>query len=126
MQNIIQSIIQENHFVIFSTPSYVNFYNVQEVSKNPTPEIEGTLEFANTLFGTFTEVDYTKTGPKMVCLYGGLPSNYLDMKENTDFRYKSDAFDLRRSSDNPLLDKLDGKKDFDKSIVLINNSIKYN
>lgn len=107
MQTLIQTIIQDNHFVIFSLPSYSNFYNVQDAVKNPIPKPEGSLEFANTLFGTFTEVDYRTTGPKMVCMFAGLPSNYLDMKTNTDFRYKSDAFDLRRAADNPLLDPLD-------------------
>ena len=117
MQNLIQSVIVDNHFVIFSTPSYVNFYNVQDATKNPIPKIEGSLEFANTLFGTFTEVDYTNTGPKMVCLFAGPPSNYLDLKENTNLKlsYKSDAFDLRRSSDNPLIENQIGKKDWDKS-----------
>jgi hypothetical protein len=115
MQTLVQTIIQDNHFVIFSTPSYVNFYNVQDAAKNPIPKIEGNLEFANTLFGTFTEVDYRQTGPKMVCLYAGVPSNYLDMKDNVDFRYKNDAFDLRRSSDNPLVENLVNKNDWDKS-----------
>jgi hypothetical protein len=34
------------------------------------------------------------------------------MGNNTNYRFKNDAFDLRRSSDNPLIDKLDGKKDW--------------
>ena len=117
LQSVVETIIRHNHFVIFSTPSFVNFYNVQDATKNPIPRIEGSLEFANTLFGTFSEVDYTQTGPKMVCLFAGPPSNYLDLKENTNLRlsYKSDAFDLRRSSENPLIENQIGKNDWDKS-----------
>jgi len=115
MMTVVNSIIQDNHFVIFTTPYYVNFYNVQDATKNPIPKVDGTLEFANNLFGAFTNVDYTKSSPKMICLYAGVPSNYLDMKENSDFRYKSDAFDLRRSSDNPLVENLINKNDWDKS-----------
>ena len=34
----------------------VNYYNVQEVQKNAIPKVEGTLEFGNTLFGTYLNV----------------------------------------------------------------------
>jgi hypothetical protein len=110
----IQTILQENNFVVHNLPSYVNFYNVQDVSKNPKPKPEGTLEFANTLFGTFMNVDYRESGPKMVCYYAGKPSEQLDLKENVDYRYRNDAFDLRRV-DNPLVENQVGKKDWDKS-----------
>ena len=111
----VQTILQENNFVVHNLPSYVNFYNVQDVSKNPKPKPEGTLEFANTLFGTFLNVDYRNSGPKMVCYYAGKPSEQLDLKNNVDYRYRNDAFDLRRSSDNPLNENLVDKNDWDKS-----------
>jgi hypothetical protein len=114
MLSFVQTILQENNFVVHNLPSYVNFYNVQDVSKNPKPKPEGTLEFANTLFGTFMDVDYRESGPKMVCYYAGKPSEQLDLKENVDYRYRNDAFDLRRV-DNPLVENQVGKKDWDKS-----------
>ena len=114
MLAFVQTILQENNFVVHNLPSYVNFYNVQDVSKNPKPKPEGTLEFANTLFGTFMNVDYRESGPKMVCYYAGKPSEQLDLKENVDYRYRNDAFDLRRV-DNPLVENQVGKKDWDKS-----------
>jgi len=115
MQNFIQSILIKNNFIIMNLPSYVNFYNVQDAVKNPTPRSEGTLEFANTLFGTFMNVDYRESSAKMVCFYGGKPSEQLDLKDNVDFRYRNDAFELRRASDNPLVEDLTNKKDWDKS-----------
>lgn len=114
MLNFVQTIIQENNFVIMNIPSYINFYNVQDATKNPIPKPEGTLEFANTLFGTHLNVDYRSSSSKMVCFYGGKPSEHLDVK-NVDYRFRGDAFDLRRASDNPLMDKLTDKKDWDKS-----------
>lgn len=114
MLTFIQTILQENNFVVMNLPSYVNFYNVQDVTKNAKPKPEGSLEFANTLFGTFTSVDYRETGPKMICYYAGKPSEQLDLKENVDYRYRNDAFDLRRN-DNPLVENQVGKKDWDKS-----------
>lgn len=110
----IQSILVENNFVVMNIPSYINFYNVQDAVKNPTPKSEGSLELANNLFGTFMGLDYRNSSTKMVCFYGGKPSEVLDMKNNVDFRYKNDAFDLSKPN-NPLNEDLTNKNDWDKS-----------
>lgn len=115
MLSFIQTILIDNHFVVMNIPSYVNFYNVQDAVKNPKPRTEGSLEFANTLFGTFLNVDYRQTGSKLVCFYSDRPSEVIDMKNNVDFRFRNDAFDLRRASDNPLVEDQTNKNDWDKS-----------
>ena len=115
MQSFIQTILIENNFVIMNLPSYVNFYNVQDAIKNPIPKSEGTLEFANTLFGNFLNVDYRESSAKLVCFYGGKPSEQLDLKNNVDYRYRNDAFELTRSANHPLVEDLSNKKDWDKS-----------
>jgi hypothetical protein len=115
VKTFIESILVENNFVVMNLPSYVNFYNVQDVVKNPTPRPEGTLDFANTLFGTFMNVDYRQSSAKMVCFYGGKPSEQLDLKNNVDYRYRNDAFEITRGSNNPLVEDLTNKKDWDKS-----------
>ena len=114
MQSFVQTILSENNFVVMNLPAYVNFYNVQDAVKNANPRPEGTLEFANTLFGTFMNVDTRDSSAKMVCFYGGKGSEQLDIK-NVDFKFRDDAFDIRKSSDNPLLENQMGKKDWDKS-----------
>jgi hypothetical protein len=114
MLSYVQTILVRNNFVVMNIPSYVNFYNVQDAVKNPKPKPEGTLEFANTMFGTFMNVDYRSSSAKMVCFYAGKPSEQLDLKENIDYRYRNDAFDLRRV-DNPLVENQIGKNDWDKS-----------
>jgi hypothetical protein len=114
MQSFVQTILAENNFVVMNLPSYVNFYNVQDAVKNSNPRPEGTLEFANTLFGTFMNVDTRNSSAKMVCTYGGKGSENLAIK-NVDFKFRDDAFDIRKSSDNPLLENQMGKKDWDKS-----------
>ena len=113
--DIVNTILVENNFVYFNLPSFANFYNVQDATKNPIPKNEGTLEFANTLFGTFLNLDYRETSPKLVCYYANKNSEHLDMKNNIDYRFRNDAFDLRRASDNPLVQSLQDKKDWDKS-----------
>lgn len=108
----IQTILTQNHFVMMNLPSYINFYNVQEPSLVSTPRTEGTSEFANSLFGTFMDVDVRQSSPKLVCFYADRQSSLLDLKDNVDYRFKTDAFDLRRASDSPLLDNLRNKTDW--------------
>ena len=113
MEGLIKTILSDNRFVYMNLPSYVNFYGVQDATKNPKPKIEGSLEFANTLFGTFTNVDYRDSRSKLICFFPGKPSEQLAVN-SIDWRYRNDAFDLRRT-DNPLVENQIGKKDFDKS-----------
>ncbi|MDB4352036.1 hypothetical protein OAA60_01220 [Porticoccaceae bacterium] len=110
VMTFIKTIIVDNGFNVMNLPSYVNFYNVQDVVKNPIPKPEDTLEIANTLFGTFANVDYRNSSTKLVCFYGNQPSSILDLNDNIDYRFKSDSFDLRRTSDNPLLDDITTEK----------------
>jgi len=114
MLTYVQTLLIRNNFVVMNLPSYVNFYNVQDAVKNPKPKPDGTLEFANIMFGTFMDVDTRNSSAKMVCFYAGKPSEQLDLKENVDYRYRNDAFDLRRV-DNPLVENQIGKNDWDKS-----------
>jgi hypothetical protein len=67
------------------------------------------------MFGTFLNVDYRNSSAKMVCFYAGKPSEQLDFKNNANVRFKGDSFDLRRASDNPLIEDQIGKNDWDKS-----------
>jgi hypothetical protein len=111
----VESILVENNFLVMTLPSYVNFYGIQNVSGNAQPRPEGTLEFANTLFGTFTNVDYRDSSTKLVCQFIDRPSEYVDMSDNPDFRFRDDAFDILKESDNPISENLEGKTDYDKS-----------
>jgi len=124
MLTYVRTILIDNHFVIMNIPSYVNFYNVQDAIKNPVPRPDGTTEFANSLFGTFLSVDYRESSAKMVCFYGGKPSEQLDLKDNVDCRFRNDAFDLRRQ-DNPLVENQTNKKDWDKSNKVVGFNIDF-
>jgi hypothetical protein len=121
--DIINTILTQNNFVYFNLPSFANFYNIQDTVKNPIPRNEGTLEFANTLFGTFLNLDYRETSSKLLCYYSNKPSEHLDMKNNIDYRFRNDAFDLRRTSDNPLIQNLQNKTDWDKSNKVVGFNI---
>lgn len=108
----IAGLLIENNFTIMNLPGYVNFYNVQNIDGLETARPDGSLEFANNFWGTFLNVDYRNASPKMVCFYTGKPSEYLEMKNNNTFRFRSDGFEMSRSSENPLIEDLKDKKDW--------------
>jgi hypothetical protein len=108
----LSGILIKNKFNVMPLPAYVNFYNVQDVDGTTISQnSEGSLEFADNMWGTFLDVDYRKSGPKMVCFYAGLPSAHLDLPKGNS-RFRSDSFELRRASENPLIENQQGKKDW--------------
>jgi hypothetical protein len=107
----ISGILIKNNFTVMNLPAYVNFYNIQEVDGTTIPQPEGSLEFANSMWGTFLDVDYRKSTPKMICFYAGKPSTYLDLPKG-NFKFRDDSFELRRASENPLIENQQGKKDW--------------
>jgi hypothetical protein len=108
----ISGMLIKNNFNVMNLPAYVNFYNVQDVDGTTnTNATEGSLQFADRMWGTYLDVDYRNSSPKMVCFYAGKPSQYLDLPKG-NFRFRDDAFEMRRASENPLLENQQGKKDW--------------
>jgi hypothetical protein len=101
-----------NNFVVMNLPAYVNFYNVQNADGVEMRKPEGSLPFANSMWGTFLSVDYSNSGPKMVCFFTGKPSQYLDLPDNKYYAFRNDGFDMRRISEVPLIENLENKKDW--------------
>ena len=99
LMSLVSSILEDNFFIFMAMPAYINFYGIQQAAKKP--EALRDSEIGNSLFGTYLEVDYTKSSPKFLCLYIGNPSEYPKPKENTFNRFGDDSFDLR-VPDNPV------------------------
>lgn len=119
--DMVTTILVTNNFQHFMLPAYVNFYNVQDAAKNPTPRPDGTLEVGNMMFGNYLNVDYRESSPKFLCYYVSKPSEHLKM--NDEYRFRDDGFDLRRASDNPLIENLANKTDWDKSNKIVGFNI---
>ena len=119
----ISGLLIKNNFTVMNLPAYINFYNVQDVDGATIPNrAEGSLEFANNLWGTFLDVDYRKSSSKMVCFYVGKPSQYLNLPKG-NFRFRDDAFDMGRASENPLIENQVGKKDWGVSNKCVGFSV---
>jgi hypothetical protein len=101
----VSGILIRNNFTVMPLPSYVNFYNVQDIDGTDIIKPEGSLEFANNLWGTFLDVDYRNSSSKFLCFFVGKPSQYPNLPKQTS-KYRNDAFEMRRASGNPLLSQL--------------------
>jgi hypothetical protein len=101
----------ENNFVIMNLPSYTNFYNVQNVDGVNLRSNTNNPDFANNFWGTFLNVDYTNSSPKMVCFYTGKPSQYLDLPDNKYYRFRNDSYDFQRKSEVSAIEDTSNKTD---------------
>jgi hypothetical protein len=124
MMVYVNSILSTNNFNPMYIPAYINFYGVQNVSAKQIPKPEGSLELANTLFGTFLNVDYRESSTKMVCFYGGKPSVHLDTQGIIE-GFKNDSFNIARASDNPLVENQVGKKDWATSNKVVGFNVDF-
>ena len=108
----LSGLLIKNKFNVMPLPSYVNFYNVQDADGTILSQSsEGSSQFADNMWGTFLDVDYRKSGPKVICFYTGLPSAHLELPKGNS-RYRNDSFELRRASENPLIENQVGKQDW--------------
>lgn len=123
LYTLIGEILAKNNFIFMALPSYVNFYGVQETSQTSVPVIN--YDIPDSAFGTHLSVDYQNSRPKFLCLYVGKPSEHLDMKENTISRFKTDTFDLRRNSNNPLIESQQNKTNWDKSNKVVGFNVDF-
>lgn len=111
--NFIGGLLTKNNFNIFPMPSYVNFYGALSPGDSINDVVQSATEVANDTWGLFTNVDYRKSGPKLVCVYSGRDSTTL--KGNRDFRFYDDSFDWDRSQEIPFLEDQTNKSDWSQS-----------
>jgi len=110
--DFVSKIFIDNKFQMMPMPAYINFWGVGEVVNGQRPRTETSQDMANSLFGTFLDVDYREASPKLVCYYVGKPSEHLNLKGNENYRWKTDSFDFNCGGDQPLASDLKNKTDF--------------
>ena len=112
----IASLMLENNFNVMNLPAYVNFYNVKVVDGLDVAKPDGYTDFGNNMWGTFLNVDYRESGPKMVCFFVGRPSSYVALPESKNYLFANDGIQLERQGPgNPLIEDQTNKKDWAKS-----------
>ena len=97
----IGTIIEGSNFMFRGLPSYTNFYGTTFSTKS---KIDSSKNVAKNLFGTFLEVDYQESSPKMLLQYMGPTSKYLELEDIQDkMKFKNDSGNLFDSAASPLI-----------------------
>lgn len=101
LYSAISVLIQGTNFDMRPLPAYVNFYGTDSTNKK---RVTPSKNLARNLFGTFLDVDYQESNPKIILQYVNKTSRYLDMSRvSKEYKFKSDSFDIRDTNNNPLL-----------------------
>ena len=92
-----------------SAPCYLNFYgrNFRLKNADAIP-----FDAGDEIFGTYMKVDTRETRPKIICTYVGQVSEHVDMKNNENYVFGDDSFDLKKSQLNPLANNNEGVTDY--------------
>jgi hypothetical protein len=99
LYSVISILIRDSGIDMRPLPSYINFYGNEVKTKN---KITPSKKIASDLFGTFLDVDYQDTSPKIILQLVGQTSKHLDIPNN-NYRYKDDSFNFLDPSKNPIL-----------------------
>jgi hypothetical protein len=101
LYSVISVLIQGTGFDMRVLPSYINFYGANYSNK---VKLIPSKKLAKNLFGTFLEVDYQESSPKVILQYTGPTSKHLDLnKYNKDYKFIDDSFNIQDQNRNPLI-----------------------
>lgn len=101
LYSVISMLIQGTGLDMRPLPAYVNFYGTN--LKNRT-RVLSSKNVASTLFGTFLEVDYIDSSPKIIIQYTGRESKRLaDLDSNKINKFSDDSYNIFDTNKNPII-----------------------
>ena len=106
---LISALCDQNRFNIMPSPCYLNFYGRNYRLKNADAI---PFDAGDEIFGTYMKVDTRETRPKIICNYIGPVSEKVDAKNNENYVFGNDSFDLKKSQLNPLAKNQEGVSDY--------------
>ena len=112
----ISLLVQDTGFDIRALPAYVNFYsaNGSSTGRKSLPS----KNVAQIMFGSFLEVDYVDSSPKIILQYIGPTSKHPEMSEiSKRNKFPDDGCNVGDTHNNPILidDGIFSKTDISKS-----------
>jgi hypothetical protein len=100
LYSAISMLIQNTGLDMRALPAYVNFYGTNVNNKS---RITPSKKVAKNLFGTFLEVDYQESSPKIIIQLVGQSSKHLADMEDKTYRFSDDSFFIGSVNNNPLI-----------------------
>jgi hypothetical protein len=106
LYSVISMLIQGTGFDMRALPAYVNFYGTNVNGKSKTTSSK---KVAENLFGTFLDVDYQESSPKIIIQYTGPTSKRLELAdiEAKENKFKNDSGNLFANAQSPLVVTID-------------------
>lgn len=96
----ISILIQDTGLDMRALPSYTNFYGTNFTNKTKIPPSK---TVAKNLFGTYLEVDYQESTPKIIIQLVGGSSKRLDLSDSKEYKFSDDSFFVGSVNNNPLM-----------------------
>jgi hypothetical protein len=101
LYSVISMLIQNTGFDMRGLPAYVNFYSTNNSLKTKQ---QPSKTIAKNLFGTFLDVDYQESQPKMVIQYVGPTSKHLELSDiSKKYNFNNDSGNLFNGVNSPLV-----------------------
>lgn len=101
LYSVISMLIAGTGFDMRALPAYVNFYGANVNNKT---KVIPSKKVANNLFGTFLEVDYQESSPKVIIQYVGPTSKHLDLATySKEYKFSDDSFYMGSVNNHPLI-----------------------
>jgi hypothetical protein len=106
LYSVISMLIQGTGFDMRALPAYINFYGTNVNGKSKTTSSK---KVAENLFGTFLDVDYQESSPKIIIQYTGPTSKRLELSdiEAKENKFKNDSGNLFANAQSPLVVTID-------------------
>lgn len=101
LYSAISMLIQDTGFDMRPLPAYVNFYSPSINSSKL--KFEPSKNTAANIFGTFLEVDYQESSPKIVIQFIGQSSKRPADLNPKESRFADDSFNIGDRQNNPLI-----------------------
>lgn len=101
LYSAISTLISGTELDMRPLPTYINFYGVD--ANNKTSKTLPSKKIAKNLFGTFLEVDYQESTPKIVVQYVGNTSKRPDMSDSKPNKFNDDSFEIFSPNNNPII-----------------------
>ena len=99
--SLVGLLVHDSGIDIRALPAYVNFYGNDFTNSSKTMPSK---EAAQTMFGTFLEVDHQDASPKVILQYIGPTSKHLELSDiDKKQKFRNDGFDVGDVNNNPII-----------------------
>ena len=99
LYSVISILLRDTGIDMRPLPAYVNFYGTNFNNKT---KVTPSKKVAKNIFGTYLDVDYQESSPKIILQLVGQTSKHLEINDKK-YKFADDSFNLSNVNNNPLI-----------------------